>query len=140
LTPGCNENLVSLKMCNLTEYDCIFKILNSRSTENSIKEFNKLIPDFISLFCFDYLVRMGETSKLDLDEENDQIVKLLGNFGKWQLFLILPMAFFGIMSAWEVLVSQLEIFTIYLVIHFKPLIVITLRTYVLITLAKCYYN
>ncbi len=47
---------------------------------------------------------MGEASKVDLDEENDQIVKLLGNFGKWQLILILPIAFFGIMSSWEVLV------------------------------------
>ena len=49
-------------------------------------------------------MKMGEVSKLDLNEENDQIVKLLGNFGKWQLILILPIIFFGIMSSWEVLV------------------------------------
>ena len=49
-------------------------------------------------------MKMGEVSKLDLNEENDQIVKLLGNFGKWQLILILPIFFFGIMSSWEVLV------------------------------------
>ena len=46
---------------------------------------------------------MVEVGKLE-NEENDQIIKLLGHFGKWQLMLILPIAFFGIMSSWEVLV------------------------------------
>ncbi len=48
---------------------------------------------------------MGGPSNLEEEEDNDQIVQLLGHFGKWQLFLILPIAFFGIMASWEVLVS-----------------------------------
>lgn len=48
---------------------------------------------------------MVEVGKLDY-EENDQIVNLLGDFGKWQLLVILPIAFYGIMSAWETLVSS----------------------------------
>lgn len=51
---------------------------------------------------------MGGDSNLDTSEENDQIVKLLGHFGKWQLILICPIAFFGIMSSWEVLVSFIK--------------------------------
>ena len=46
---------------------------------------------------------MVEVGKFE-NEENDQIIKLLGHFGKWQLLLIFPNAFFGIMYAWEVLV------------------------------------
>jgi len=48
---------------------------------------------------------MGGPSNLEEEEDTDQIVQLLGHFGKWQLFLILPIAFFGIMASWEVLVS-----------------------------------
>jgi hypothetical protein len=47
---------------------------------------------------------MGEQSGLD-KEENDQIIQVLGNFGKWQLLVILPSAFLRIMVAWELFVS-----------------------------------
>ncbi len=47
---------------------------------------------------------MGEQSELD-KEENDQIIQVLGNFGKWQLLVILPSAFLRIMVAWELFVS-----------------------------------
>jgi hypothetical protein len=48
---------------------------------------------------------MGEQSKLD-EEENDQIIKVLGHFGKWQFFIILPTVFLRIMVAWEIFVSH----------------------------------
>ena len=51
---------------------------------------------------------MVEVGKLE-NEDNDQIVKLLGHFGKWQLMIILPIAFFGIMSSWEVLVRPVHV-------------------------------
>jgi hypothetical protein len=51
---------------------------------------------------------MGEQqSELD-KEENDQIIKVLGYFGKWQLFIILPSAFLRIMIAWELFVSSIS--------------------------------
>ena len=49
--------------------------------------------------------KMGGPTDLE-QETNDQIVHLLGNFGKWQLMLIMPIAFFGIASSWEVLVRE----------------------------------
>jgi hypothetical protein len=39
------------------------------------------------------------------EEENDQIIKLLGHFGKWQLLIILPIFLMRIMVAWEIFVS-----------------------------------
>jgi hypothetical protein len=47
---------------------------------------------------------MEEQKELEA-EENDQIIKVLGHFGKWQLLIILPSAFLRIMIAWEVFVS-----------------------------------
>jgi hypothetical protein len=47
---------------------------------------------------------MGKSGKQD-EEEKDQIIKLLGHFGRWQLFIILPTVFLRIMVAWEIFVS-----------------------------------
>jgi len=60
-------------------------------------------------FIYIYHPEMGEQqSELD-KEENDQIIKVLGHFGKWQLYIILPSAFLRIVIAWELFVSSISL-------------------------------
>jgi hypothetical protein len=57
-----------------------------------------------NIFLCVFHIDMGEQNNF-VEEENDQIIKVLGHFGKWQLLIIVPTAFLRIVIAWEIFVS-----------------------------------
>jgi len=42
------------------------------------------------------------------EERDDQVLSLIGNFGRWQCILCLIIALPGIVTAWQILVRNLS--------------------------------
>jgi hypothetical protein len=61
-------------------------------------------PALGPLFKNQFMAKMG-SKKTDLDSD-DQITKLVGDFGKWQALLIFPLLIHFVFGSWQTLVTS----------------------------------